>query len=72
MKMGTPQSLGLVSIACGILIVVGWVLYKFLEFVDLPMAIKAGIVLVVAGICIVLATLVNERRKDVKTERFFK
>lgn len=70
--MGPYQTIGLAGIACGMLLIVGWVLYEFFKVVDLPTPIKAGIVLIIAGIGIVLATLVNERRKDVKTERFFK
>jgi putative Mn2+ efflux pump MntP len=72
MNMGPYQTIGLAGIACGMLLIVGWVLYEFFKVVDLPTTIMAGIVLIIAGICIVLATLVNERRKDVKTERFFK
>lgn len=54
------------------MIIVFWALWKLAEFLDLPDIIKIGLIFLVGGMSIVIASLIRERSQDVKNEKFLK
>ena len=55
---------GLTIVLGGILLLVAFGLYKFLEDVQIPPIIKWGTVAIILGIIIILISLIKERLKE--------
>ena len=64
--MSSSKNIGLVFIGGGILLLAGWWFYLMLSASDLPVSIKAAIVLVTVGVMIILASMSIESRRDKK------
>ena len=64
--MNSSKNLGLVFIGGGILLFVCWWLYLMMGSSELPVSIKAAIVLVILGIVIILASMSRESMREKK------
>ena len=56
--------LGLILLISGILLFVGFGLYKFFEAKDTPLIIRIGSTGVILGIVLILISLIKERIKE--------
>lgn len=56
--------LGLILFSLGIVILVGFSLYKFFQNPTIPIIIRYGIVAVIWGTIIILISLIRERLKE--------
>ncbi|MBN1786019.1 MAG: hypothetical protein JW825_03370 [Candidatus Methanofastidiosa archaeon] len=70
--MNKVQYAGIMISSLGSMIIVFWALWKLAEFLDLPDIIKIGLIFLVGGMSIVIASLIRERSQDVKNEKFLK
>ncbi len=64
--MNSSKNIGLAFIGGGVLLFVCWWLYLMLSSSELPVSIKAAIVLVILGIVIILASMSIESRREKK------
>jgi len=64
--MNSSKNLGLVFIGGGILLLAGWWFYLMLGASDMPVSIKAAIVLVTLGIMIILVSMSIESMREKK------
>jgi hypothetical protein len=67
-KMKPLNILGLIIFAASALVLIGFALFKFLEAPDMPLVVRWGIIGLVLGAIIILASLIMERIKDKKGE----
>ena len=58
--------LGLIIFSVGVLLLVGFSLYKFFEDTEIPQIVRWGIIAIILGIIILLISLVKERLKEPK------
>ena len=58
--------LGLTLFSLGIMVLVGFGLYKFFRDTTVPAIIRYGIIAVILGVMIILISLVKERLKEKK------
>jgi len=58
--------LGLTLFSLGIIILVGFGLYKFFQDATVPATIRYGIIAVILGVIIILISLIRERLKEKK------
>jgi len=58
--------LGLTLFSLGIMVLVGFGLYKFFQDTTVPAIIRYGIIAVILGVMIILISLVKERLKEKK------
>ena len=70
--MNTIQYAGTILSSLGILVVIGWMIWKAAQIIELPTIVTAGLLLAGSGTGIVIASLIYERSKDVKKESFDK
>ena len=61
--------LGLTILSAGVLILVGFGLYKFFEDTEIPQPVRWGIIAIILGVIIILISLIKERLKDRKKEQ---
>ncbi len=57
------QTLGLVLVIAGLLIIAGYIAYLFLVESEIPLYIKAGGFIIVIGIIVLLLSLIAEQTK---------
>jgi len=55
---------GLIVFSAGVLILIGFGLYKFFEDSTVPIIVRWGIIAVILGIVIILISLIVERIKE--------
>ena len=58
--------LGLTLFSLGIMVLVGFGLYKFFQDTTVPAIIRYGIIAVILGVMIILISLIKERLKEKK------
>jgi len=58
--------LGLTLFSLGIVVLVGFGLYKFFQDTTVPVIIRYGIIAVILGVVIILISLIKERLKEKK------
>jgi len=58
--------LGLTLFSLGIVVLVGFGLYKFFQDTTVPAIIRYGIIAVILGVMIILISLIKERLKEKK------
>jgi len=58
--------LGLALFSLGIIVLVGFGLYKFFQDTTVPAIIRYGIIAVILGVTIILISLIKERLKEKK------
>jgi len=58
--------LGLTLFSLGIVVLVGFGLYKFFQDTTIPAIIRYGIIAVILGVIIILISLIKERLKEKK------
>jgi len=58
--------LGLTLFSLGIMVLVGFGLYKFFQDTTVPVIIRYGIIAVILGVVIILISLIKERLKEKK------
>jgi len=63
---------GLIISSVGSLIIIFWAMWKVVELLELPLIIKIGLMLLVGGIIITIASLIRERSQDIKKETYLK
>jgi tetrahydromethanopterin S-methyltransferase subunit E len=56
--------LGLTLFFGGLISIFAWLLYDLVLSVDIPLVIKWGIVSIIAGIIVILISLIKERSKE--------
>lgn len=56
--------LGLTIFFAGVLVLIGFGLYKFFEDSTVPVIVRYGIIAVILGIIIILISLIRERIKE--------
>jgi len=56
--------LGLTIFSAGVLVLIGFGLYKFFEDSTVPVIVRWGIIAVISGIVIILISLIRERIKE--------
>lgn len=56
--------LGLTIFSAGILVLIGFGLYKFFEDSTVPVIVRWGIIAVILGVIIILISLIRERIKE--------
>lgn len=66
------QLLGVALLILGILVVAGYGLYHFAMEEEIPLFMRAGVMAVILGIAVILASLVRERLMDLKKENQYK
>ncbi|HPR42544.1 MAG TPA: hypothetical protein PK718_08395 [Candidatus Methanofastidiosa archaeon] len=70
--MNKVQYAGIIISSLGSFIILFWILWKVIEYLDVPDILKIGIMLLFGGVIITIASLVRERSQDVKKETYFK
>jgi len=70
--MNKIQYAGILISSGGSLVILFWILWKVVELLDLPDVLKVGLLLLVGGLIITIASLVRERNQDIKKETYFK
>ncbi|MHC1598853.1 MAG: hypothetical protein ACXQS3_06680 [Candidatus Methanofastidiosia archaeon] len=68
--MNKLQYGGILASCAGMLLFLIWTILKTSEYINLPTTIQVAFLFFVGGIVIVLASLIYERSKDVKEEKF--
>ena len=63
---------GALLIILGILILIGYAVYLFVQATDVPFFIRAGITVLITGILVLLLSLVRERLLDIRQEKMDK
>ena len=56
--------LGLTVFSAGVLVLIGFGLYKFFEDSTVPVIVRWGIIAVILGVIIILISLIRERIKE--------
>ena len=56
--------LGLTIFFAGVLVLIGFSLYKFFEDSTIPAIVRYGIIAVILGVIIILISLIRERIKE--------
>jgi len=56
--------LGLTIFFAGVLVLIGFSLYKFFEDSTIPAIVRYGIIAVILGVIIILISLIKERIKE--------
>ncbi len=56
--------LGLTVFFAGVLVLIGFALYKFFEDSSIPAIVRYGIIAVILGVIIILISLIRERIKE--------
>ena len=57
--------LGLTIFFAGIFILISFGLYKFFEDSTIPIVVRLGVVAIILGIIIILASLIKEKLKEI-------
>ncbi len=68
--MNKLQYGGILVSCMGALLLLAWTILRASENINLPTTIQVALLFFVGGIVIVLASLIYERSKDVKEEKF--
>jgi len=64
MRMAALKQFGIYLFISGLAIIVGWVGCEMLVSADAPLAIRVGIVVILLGAAVVLASLISEKSKE--------